>query len=520
MNDSAELASARARVEALQAALWAQEGEPVRLVETHISWVLLARTKAYKFKKPVHLPFLDFMTLEARRHCCEEELRLNARLAPSVYLGLAEVRQGPQGPSFGAGSGPVLDVAVHMRRFPDGALWREMAAQGALTAQHVDEMANRLADFHRSAAIAPPQGVFGSSRVRKLVTRRLVQGLDESAPADAGWPAIRSWLLSTQQALESQADRRLKAGQVRECHGDLHLGNVLQLDGAPAAFDGIEFNESMRWIDTLDDAAFLAMDLMAHGLSGLAWRFVNAYLDATGDHDGLPLLRFYLVSRALVRAEVAALTSPEARSGEPGRHQYLALARGLIGSAGGRLAITHGLPGSGKSWVSLALCEAAGAIRVRSDVERKRLFGLAPLAQSRDAVPEGIYGADTTQRTYARLQAIARTGLAAGWPMVIDAAFLRADERAVFAALAREAGLPFRIIDCRAALPVLQQRVEQRDRAGRDPSEADLAVLERLHTQQEPLTDSEARTALVAQTDRPLDVAELARCWLAAVPAP
>ena len=170
--------------------------------------------------------------------------------------------------------------------------------------------------------------------------------------------------------------------------------------------------------------------------------------------------------------------------------------------------------------MSLALCEAAGAIRVRSDVERKRLFGLAPLAQSRDAVPEGIYDADSTQRTYARLQAIARTGLAAGWPMVIDAAFLRAHERAAFAALAREAGLPFRIIDCRAALAVLRQRVEQRERAGRDPSEADLAVLERLHTQQEPLTDSEARTALLAQTDRPLDVAELARSWLAAEPTP
>ena len=435
--DDDALAQAREHVAALRASLEASEGRPVRLIETHISWVLLADTLAYKLKKPVRLPFLDFTTLAARRHFCEEELRLNRRLAPSLYLDVVDVCDSPEGPRFG-GVGRVLDVAVRMRRFPDGALWSEMLAAGTLAAHHIDAMAQRLSDFHRDAAVAPPGSTFGSAAVHQRTTLRLIEGVeachgDATSPGmDIEWPALRAWLGGQQQALAPLWEARRRDGRVRECHGDLHLANVLQLGGEATAFDGIEFDDELRWIDVLDDIAFLAMDLLAHGQRALAFRFVNAYLEASGDYDGLPALRFYMVCRALVRAQVTAIRERQGvhSAARCGTADYLALAAALSGSADARLAITHGLPGSGKSFVSQRVIEAVGAIRVRSDVERKRLFGLGALQSSRDRVAGGIYDKATTERTYARLHAVAHVALGAGWPVVVDAAFLRRSERA------------------------------------------------------------------------------------------
>ena len=382
----------------------------VRLVETHVSWVLLAESLVYKLKKPVQLAFLDFTTLAERRRCCEEELRLNRRLAPALYLDVVDVCDSPQGPTFG-GVGPVVDVAVRMRRFPDGALWSEMLAEGTLTPRHIDALAQRLADFHRDAAVAPPGSVFGSPDSHERVTQALInaigarQGETEASESAIDWPALRAWLVQQQTALAPMRAARLRAGRVRECHGDLHLANVLQLAGEATAFDAIEFDAELRWIDVLDDIAFLAMDLLANGRRDLAFRFINAYLAAVGDYDGLPLLRHGMVCRALVRARVTAVGQKQgmhsaARCGE---HDYLALASALSCGADARLAITHGLPGSGKSFAAQGVVEAAGAIGVRSDVERKRLFGLGARQSSHDHVPGGIYDPAATQRTYSRL---------------------------------------------------------------------------------------------------------------------
>ena len=513
-SDDDSLAAARERVAALRSSLEAHEGRPVRLVETHISWVLLADALAYKLKKPLRLPFLDFTTLTARRHFCEEELRLNRRLAPSLYLDVVEVRDTPAGPHFG-GVGPVLDVAVRMRRFPEGALWSEMLAAGTLAPRHIDAMAQRLSDFHRDAAMAAPGSDFGSVAAHERVTRRLVEAIDAASPA-ADWPALRAWLSQQLQALAPLWEARRRDGRVRECHGDLHLANVLQLDGEASAFDGIEFDDALRWIDVLDDIAFLAMDLLAHGQRALAFRFVNAYLEASGDYDGLPALRFYLVSRALVRSQVAAIGEGQGvhSAARCGAADYLALAAALAHSADPRLAITHGLPGSGKSFVSQGVIEQAGAIRVRSDVERKRLFGLGALEASRDRVPGGIYDSATTSRTFARLREVARVALLGGWPVVVDAVFLRRSERARFAALADALAVPFSIFDCQAALPLLRQRLAQRRASGGDASEADAAVLERLRGGAEPLDAAERAVAIVVDAAQPIAPATLARRWL------
>jgi uncharacterized protein len=261
----------------------------------------------------------------------------------------------------------------------------------------------------------------------------------------------------------------------------------------------------------------LAMDLWAHREPGLAMRFVNACLEASGDWDGLPLLRYQMACRALVRAQVTAL------AGGQGLHSaarcsaadYLALAAALAAGADAHLAITHGLPGSGKSVVSQAVSEAAAAIRVRSDVERKRLFGLGALESSAGRVAGGIYDAATTERTYARLHEVARIALRAGWPVIVDAAFLRQAERAQFAALAGALRVPFAIFDCRAAWPVLNERLVQRRRRGGDASEADEAVLERLRDADEPLDDAEAARSFVIDAAHPEAPADLARHWLA-----
>ncbi len=522
-----DLTLARDRVASLRASLEAAEGAPVSLIETHISWVLLAPSLAYKLKKPVQFPFLDFSTLAARRHFCEEELRLNGRLAPDLYLDVVEVRDGPQGPTF-EGDGAVLDFAVRMRRFPDGALWSEMLAAGTLQVHHVDAMAQTLTAFHRDAAVAPVGSAFGLAPAHQRVVQGLLDGIESSlkptaTPAGAvDWAALRDWLAQQQGVLSPLWSTRQREGRVRECHGDLHLSNVLQLSGQATAFDSIEFNAEMRWIDVLDDMAFLTMDLLANQRRDLAFRFINAYLSASGDYGGLPSLRYFMVCRALVRARVGALAGQQGvrSTAQCGATQYLELAMEMSRGADARLAITHGLPGSGKSFVAQALVEAVGAIAVRSDVERKRLFGLGALESSRGRVPGGIYDPTTTRRTYSRLLETATVALSAGWPVVVDAAFLLRMERDEFAALAESMASPFTIFDCEAAQPLLLLRLERRQGTGADPSEADAAVLNQLTAVDEPLGDPESVRAIVVDATQQNSSEALARGWLAAEAPP
>jgi hypothetical protein len=516
--DPSPLERARARVASLAAELAVIDGAQPRLVETAISWLLLGRGLAYKIKKPIRLPFLDFTALAERRRFCDEELRLNRRFAPELYLDVVEVREGPSGPSF-EGTGRLLEAAVRMKRFPDGALWSERLGAGTLGAAEVDAFAVRLAAVHRAAAVAPADGAFGTAAVHERVARNSIAAIDawqrSRAAAFPQWPVLREWIERERERLAPHWPARLRSGHVRECHGDLHLANVLQLGDAPAAFDGIEFDPALRWIDPIDDVAFLAMDLSAHGRRDLAFCLLDRYLEASGDHDGVPALRFFLVARALVRAQVSALCEAGGIVTQSARNalDYLRAAAEIARGADPRLAITHGLPGSGKSFVSGRLLQQAGAIRVRSDVERKRLFGLSPLQSSRDLVPERIYGAAATRQTYARLLEVSKLSLLAGWPTIVDAAFLRHAERAEFAALADALAAPFAIVDCRAALPLLRQRVSARQADGADASEADIVVLERLVAADEPLAAGESARAIVFDAAAPEPIEALSRRW-------
>lgn len=472
-------------VAALRAALG---GAAVETIETHISTVLLAGEFAYKLKKPVDLGFLDFTTLAARKRYCEQELRLNRRTAPQLYLDVVPVTGTVQAPQFG-GAGETIDWAVWMRRFAAADTLDARARAGRLDAALIDRLAAAIAAFHMEAPRVPAASPLGSAGTVARWMLDNVERLRERAGASADRARIDALADWTRRELERRApllQARHRDGFVRECHGDLHLGNIVLVDGEPVPFDCIEFNDELRCIDVLSDLAFTVMDLLDRGQPRLAWRLLNAYLEATGDYGGVPLLRLHTVYRALVRAKVALIRAQQPAVAPPLRlHQHgdfaahLALAERLARPAPALLVAMHGLSGSGKTFVAQQLLERLGAVRVRSDVERKRMFALAPTARVDADLRAELYSAEATRATYQRLADAARAIIDSGFTAIVDAAFLRRAERDAFAALARSLGVRWAFVACAAPAAVLRTRVAARTAADRDASDATLDVLKR-----------------------------------------
>ena len=475
---------------------------PARLemIETHISCILLTGVHAYKIKKPVNLGFLDFTTPAARRFYCEEELRLNRRTAPALYLDVVPIAGTASHPLPG-GLGPVIDYAVRMRRFPQHALLDRMVREGTLSAASLEHLGATIAAFHLALPPAEPEAGYASApqvlaaAVQNFTQIRALSPLRGELGAVEG---LRSWTAREHSRLAAVFEARKREGAVRECHGDLHLGNIVMLAGRPVPFDCVEFNAAFRWIDVMSEVAFLMMDLEEHGQPGLASRFLNRYLEDTGDYAGLRVLRFYVVYRAMVRAKVALirLAQPDAgaqtKANAEGEFlRYAGFARRVSTSRRGALILMHGLSGSGKSTVARALADSLDAVHLRSDVERKRLQGLDARTRTASGPGEGIYGAESTQRTYERLEELAGYAISAGYPAIVDATFLEPRDRARFRKLARNAGVPFAIVSCAAPAEVLRDRVLRRQAQGADASEAGIVVLERQLASFRPLESSE-----------------------------
>jgi predicted kinase len=391
-----------------------------------------------------------------------------------------------------------------MRRFDPAQGLDQLAAQGALTAADIDALAAAVAALHAQAARAPADGGLGTpATVRRWADDNLAElrALSHAAADRARADALAQASARGFAQHEARIAARLRDGFVRECHGDLHLANAVMIDGAPVLFDALEFNAELRWIDVVSDVAFLFMDLLDHDAAPLAWRLLGGWAEATGDWDGLALLRWYATYRALVRAKVALLRTQQPQAprlarvrAQRGFAHYLALAESLAvatdeGSVRPQLIVMTGLSGSGKSRVALDLAMHLGALRVRSDVERKRLAGLPP--QARAAGSATLYAADMTARTYARLAHIADHLLACGLSVVIDAASLRADERRALAQVARTRGCAAAVVACEAPVEVLQQRIVARAAAGADASDATLAVLGQQQHWREPRATDE-----------------------------
>ncbi|QID16800.1 AAA family ATPase [Nitrogeniibacter mangrovi] len=469
----------------------------VSVIETHISFVLLTGPFAYKIKKAVDLGFVDYTSPARRRFCCEEELRLNRRLAPDIYLGVAPIGGTWADPHWDGAE--AIDFAVKMRQFDPADRLDAVLAQGRLRPGHVDALAAAIARFHASVPAAAPDTDHGRADIVWAQVAAVLDRLQAlAAPAERPRvAALDAWCRAEHQRLRPKFDARKAAGFVRECHGDLHLGNIVRVDDTPVVFDCIEFDPALRWIDIVADLAFLVMDLAERGRPDFAWRVVNAWLEPLGDYGGLAVLRFYRVYRALVRAMVAALSGADADA-----RRYLDHAADTTMPTPPRLLVTHGLAGSGKSTVARALAQALGAVQLRSDVERKRLHGLAPLTRSGSALDAGLYGDPETRATYARLTELATGALAAGYPVIIDAACLRRWQREGFRRLARARGIPCVIVDCQAPAAELERRVVSRSAGGADASEATLAVLAGQRRTAEPLDADERVMAVVVDTTR------------------
>lgn len=488
-------------------ALYDHPVQDFTLIETHISWVLLTGEYVYKIKKPVNFGFLDYSTLERRAHFCAEEVRLNRRLAPQLYLDVVAVRGSEDAPRLD-GDGPVIEYLVKTRQFRQQDLLGNLQKAGDLKPWHIDQLALSLASFHERIERAALDSAWGEP---EQVHAPVAQNFEQirpllSAPAQLHQlEQLEQWAHTTFQRLQPQLAQRKAEGFVRECHGDIYLDNVTLVDGQVTLFDCIEFNDAFRWTDVMSDVAFMSMDLEDRGLHALSHRFVNAYLEQTGDYAGLALLNYYKAYRAMVRAKVALLrlTQPvedAERQEVLARYQsYAELAESytLIPQRFGLL--THGVSGSGKSTVAMAALEALGGIRIRSDIERKRLFG----KQQTGRLNDGLYAPELSEQTYARLAKLASQILAAGYSVIVDATHLKKQQRELISQAIEQQCAPCLLIHCHAPLEQIADWLEQRQQQAIDPSDADLAVVQHQLEQLEPLSADELQHCLTVDTSQP-----------------
>lgn len=488
----------------------------IELIETHISWVLLTGDRAYKVKKPVNFGFVDFSTLDKRQYYCAEELRLNRRFALPLYQGVIAITGSPQAPRIG-GEGEPFEYAVVMRQFDQAALLDRQLAAGHFNLEEAFRLGVVIANQHRLIEVAGADSRYGGAAAVMAPVRENFAQLRprlEDPGDSARLLRLERWSQREGERLVEHFEARRVAGHVRECHGDLHLGNIARIDGEFMLFDCLEFNAELRFIDVMSELSFLTMDLADRGRPALANGVLNGYLEQSGDYDGLLLFNFYQVYRALVRAKVALLRAGqltgEARQQvqRQGGH-YLALAESFTAPRRAWLGLAHGVSGTGKSRLSLDIASHTGAIRLRSDAERKRLHGMDLTA--RGGAAAGLYSTEASRRTFERLAALTRTILSAGFAVIVDATFLHRRQRALFSAIATELGVARIILSITAEFSTLVSRLNARAQDPREVSDADLTVLENQLRTQEPLTADELREAIVLRAEQLPASSELAR---------
>ena len=469
----------------------------IRLVETHISYVFLTGEYAYKLKKPLNLGFLDFSNLERRRFFCEEEVRLNSRTAPDIYLEVVPVCGHPEKPVV-AGPGEAFEYAVKMKQFPDDGLLDGKLKEGRLVPGKVVQLAEKAAELHSKVAVSNESDGFGTPEcVSKWALENYqqleakLQGSERLARLTGLKRWTQEWLEDHRELLQSRKDN----GFVRECHGDLHLGNITEIEGEVVLFDGIEFNDEIRWIDVINEMAFLFSDFEHRGAEGLGWVALNRYLEITGDYAGLELFAFYRLYRLMVRAKIDSLRLAQEGLDQAEREEleaevevYLEQGETVTARRTPTLVLMRGLSGSGKSYLSSRLLGEFQAVRLRSDTERKRLFQVGESASSKSGLGEGIYTPEAGRKTFDRLETLARGILEAGYHTIVDATFLRPELVERFRALGASVGSPVRILDVRAPEEVLRERIGLRASKGNDASEADQQVLTSQLTRYEELS--------------------------------
>jgi uncharacterized protein len=491
----------------------------VEVVETHISWIFLTEKWAFKVKKPVDLGFLNFTTLEKRNHFCLEELHLNRRLCPDIYHSVVPVVKSGNG-YFIDRSGEIVDYAVKMVRFDRSMELDRMLSKKLLSKEHISELSRIVADFHTSLLPAPAKSEFGHPDLLiqpVLANFTHTEAITSDKEETELLESLKTWTLKEHKRLYSSFLQRKKSGFIRQCHGDMHTGNMVLWENRIHIFDCIEFNMNLSMIDVISDLAFLFMDLIHGGKPDLAWLLLNSYLSETGDYSSLPLLRFYTVYRAMVRAKVTAIRYAQTSRENPEQdileehRSYIRLARRVKSKKKPFIILTHGVSGSGKTTISQDLASELEYLHIRSDVERKRIAGLKPLERSPKTAKLVLYSEAAGTVTYQRLLDIVELCNKEGIGVIVDATFLKTQKRTLFLEHAYRLKSPCMILRFHAPENILTERVGKRYKGKNDASEADTEILMSQLDQLEPLTEEELALTISIDTTNPVDIPSLAR---------
>jgi aminoglycoside phosphotransferase family enzyme/predicted kinase len=489
--------------------------EPVQLIQTHASFVLLTGDYTYKIKKPVDFGFLDYSTLEKRQHFCTQELLMNRRTAPEIYLEVLPIIQRGDLFEFGSQLSDItpaevaVEYAVKMREFPQDSLFPSLLERGQLTEPIMADLGRAVAKFHSTAISNSYIRTFGEvSQIRTaidnnyLISQKYIGGPQTQTQYQETKDYTDAFFANNPELFE----RRIANNKIRECHGDLHLRNIALWQDKILLFDCIEFNEPFRFVDVMYDVAFTVMDLESRGRRDLGNVFLNTYIEQTGDWEGVQVLPLYLSRQAYVRAKVTSLmlddasvsTAQKAEISQTAAHYYK-LAWEYTKPRRGKLTLMSGLSGSGKSTVARYLATRTGAIQIRSDAVRKHLGGI-PLNERGG---QDLYSDEMTAQTYGRLLELGIMLADRGWDVILDAKFDRQNLRTDAINLAQSHGLSWQIVYCTAPIAVLRERLQQRRG---DIADATAELLSSQQAEAEPFTEFEQISVNIIDTVQDLEV--------------
>jgi aminoglycoside phosphotransferase family enzyme/predicted kinase len=484
----------------------------VEMIETHVSWLFFAGEYVYKVKKPVDFGFLDFTSLAKRVRYCHEEVELNRRLSPDVYLGTVDIRE--DGGSYSIdGPGQTVEIAVKMRRLPKDGWLANRLARGEATAEDLRRIARRIAEFHQAAETSSEVSRIGGLEAVRFNTE---ENFEQTHPyvgstvSSEAYDTIRAYTWTFLERRESLFHQREREGRIRDCHGDLHLAQINLEDGI-SFIDCIEFNPRLRYGDVAVDVAFTAMDLDFHGRPDLADTFIAEYVAQSGDPGVLEVLDFYKCYRAYVRGKIESLRSDQNGLGPHHRgpirdraRGYFDLAKSYATPDGPALIIMTGLMGTGKSALAEALVKRLDAALISSDRVRKELAGLTPEERREVSWGEGIYAPDFSERVYETLHRRALERLRSGQLVMVDASYQYRSWREAASRAASSAPSRFLIVETACPLDVVRHRLEDRRARRTDPSDGRLALLETQRAHFEPVDEVQVQNHVRVDTSTAL----------------